>query len=164
MTMSNKVMGIALSMTLLASIAGAVWAATTTNSPGAYCVASSGTLSVRDDGEVENTTASTVTVVCPAERPISPSATTKVSGTVFVVDRSSAGDVCCKIMSKNAGGSLVQNASPACSAGSSTAYQQLPLPQITDAATFSQYFVQCTLPPVNAGAASRIQLYRTTQE
>lgn len=161
--MSNKVMGIALSMTLLASIAGAVWAATTTNSPGAYCVASSGTLSVRDDGEVENTTASAVTAVCPAERVISPTTITKVSGTVFVVDRSSAADVCCKVVSKNAGGSLVQSTS-VCSTGSSTAYQQLALPQITDAATFSQYSVQCTLPPVNAGAASRIQLYRTTQE
>lgn len=160
--MTKTTVGIALSMTLL-STAGAVWAATTTNSPGAYCVAASGGLSVRDDGEVENTSAATVTAVCSAERPISPATTTKVSGTVFVVDRSSTANVCCKIMSKNAGGAVVQSAS-VCSAGNSTGHQKLELPQITDLCTYSQYFVQCTLPPVSAGTASRIQLYRTTQE
>src|SRR5262245_59150794 len=122
MNMSKKTLGIALSMTMLASIAGAVWAATTTNSPGAYCVAASGTLSVRDDGEVETTGAATVTAVCPAERSIAPATATKVSGTVFVVDRSATANVCCKIMSKNAGGAIVQSSS-VCSTGSSTAYQ-----------------------------------------
>ena len=161
--MSKKILGIALSLTLLGSIAGAVWASTTTNSPGAYCVASTGSLSVRDDGEVENTTGSTVTAVCPAERAIAPSTVTQVSGTVFVVDRSSTANVCCRVVSRNASGSVVLGTEE-CSTGSSTSYQQLALPQITDTATFSQYFVRCTVPPVSAGAASRIQLYRTTQD
>lgn len=161
--MSKKLLGIAISLSLLGSIAGAVWASTTTNAPGAYCVASTGSLSVRDDGEVENTTASTVIAVCPAERPIAPSTTTQVSGTAFVVDRHPTLNVCCRVVSKNAGGGIVQGTS-FCSTGASTAYQQLPLPQITDAATFSQYSVQCTVPPASGGAASRIQLYRTTQD
>lgn len=146
------------------SLATVVWAATSTNQPGSQCVAaSSGSLQVRSDGETENASASTVTAVCPVDRAIAPSLVTKVSGSIFVVDRSDTSNVCCKLISKNVGGTIVQSSS-VCSTGNSASYQTLAIPQITDTYSFGSFSVQCTVPPVNAGAASRIQLYRTVQE
>jgi hypothetical protein len=152
-----------LFVTAIVATAGGVYAATTTNTPGASCVAAgSGTLNVRSDGEAENATASTVTAVCPAERQAGADLTTKVSGQVFVVDQSTTANVCCKVVSKNAGGAVVQSAT-VCSAGSSSGYQSLALPEITDPFSFSHFYVQCDVPPVSAGLTSRIQMYRTTQ-
>jgi hypothetical protein len=153
-----------LLVTAIVGAAGGVYAATTTtNTPGAACVAvGSGTLNVRSDGEAENPTAATVTAVCPAERPAGADLTTKVSGQVFVVDQSTIANVCCKVVSKNAGGASVQSAT-ICSAGASSGYQALSLPEITDPFSFSHFYVQCDVPPVSAGLTSRIQMYRTTQ-
>jgi hypothetical protein len=152
-----------LAAATLTLVAGGVLAATTTNSPGAACVAATGTLTVLSSGETENATGSTVTAVCPAERPVGANGTSKVSGNVWVVDQNPSYNVCCKVVSKNAGGAVVE--SPlVCSSGSSSSYQILSLAEITDGYTYSHYFVQCTVPPVNGAAASRIQMYRTTQQ
>ena len=146
------------------SISGIVWASTTTNSPGGNCVAaSSGSLNVRSDGEAENTTNTTVIAVCPAERPVGANLTTKASGQVFVVDQSVTGDVCCRIESKNPGGAIVTGPL-VCSSGTSASYQALTLPEITDAFTYSHFFVWCSVPAINGVLASRIQMYRTTQQ
>lgn len=154
----------AITAALLCSVAGAVWAATSSNLPGASCVASgSGTLAARADGEAENLTASTVTAVCPVERPMGAELTTKLSATVFVVDRHASANVCCKAVSKNAGGAVVQSAT-VCSTGSSSAYQSLSLAEVTDPYTFSHFYVQCDVPPIASGAASRIQLVRAAQQ
>jgi hypothetical protein len=162
--MTKHHLKILLAATATAMLAtGGVLAATSTNAPGAACVAASGSLSARSDGEIENITGSIATAVCPAERPIGTGGTSKLSATVWVVDQSTAGNVCCKVVSKNTGGAVVQSV-PVCSTGASTASQPLSLPQITDTFTFSHFFVQCDVPPINAGSPSRIQMYRTTQE
>lgn len=154
----------AITAALLCSVAGAVWAATSSNLPGASCVAAgSGTLAARADGEAENLTASTVTAVCPVERPMGAELTTKLSATVFVVDRHASANVCCKAVSKNAGGAVVQSAT-VCSTGSSTSYQALSLAEITDPYTFSHFYVQCDVPPIASGAASRLQFVRAVQQ
>lgn len=154
----------ALASAALLSLAGVVYAATSINQPGATCVATgSGALRVRSDGEAENATTSTVTAVCPAERPAGADLTTKVSATAFVVDQSSAGNVCCKVVSKNAGGAVVQSAT-VCSAGASSGYQGLSLPEITDPYSFSHFYVQCDVPAVSGGLTSRIQMVRTVQQ
>lgn len=161
--MMTKHVRILVPALLLSGLAGAVLAATTTNSPGSACVATAGSVNVRGDGEAENVTGSTITVVCPADRPIGGSPATKVSGTVFVIDQNPAGEVCCKVMSKNPSGAVVQSAS-VCSTGSSSSYQNLALPEITDTFTFSHFFIQCTIPPASAGLTSRISTYRTAQQ
>lgn len=149
-----------LSLLLVSTV---VWASTTINTPGAACVATgAGSLSVRIDGEIENPGAATVSAVCPAERPVGAGGTTLVSGTVFVIDRNPTTNVCCRVVSKNASGTLTQSAQ-VCSSGSSTTTQSLALPEVSDPFSFSSYMVQCDVPGAVAGAASRIQMYRTTQ-
>src|SRR4029079_1179232 len=113
-------------------------------------------------GEAANATASTVTAVCPVERPVGAGGTSKLSGNVWVVDQNASANVCCKVVSKNAGGQVVESPQ-VCSAGTSSSYQILNLAEITDAFTYSHYFVQCTVPPVDA-AQSRILMYRATQQ
>jgi hypothetical protein len=148
---------LAASLLLVAAVAVA---ATTTNAPGAYCVATNGnSLTIRTDGEAENKTAVTVNALCPVERV---AGSTQVSGTVFVVDQSSSANVCCKLVSKNPSGARIDG-TQACSTGSSTAGQSLSLAPITDAFSYSHFFVQCTMPPQNGASASRIQMYRTAQ-
>lgn len=142
--------------------AGAAYAATTTNSPAAYCTATLGqSLTVRSDGEVENSSPNNITVICPVERPAS---STTVSGTVFVVDRKSSSNICCNLVARGTAGSTIDGDS-ACSEGNSASYQSLTLPAITDTMVGSSRFVQCTLPGLGLGESnpSRIQMYRTVQ-
>lgn len=142
------------------AFAGVAYATTLTSTSGARCTGiNGGSLSSRTDGETENNSAATVTAICPLERNTSAST---VSGDVFVLDQSTAANVCCHLVSKYPGATRIDG-TQVCSTGSSTTRQQLTLPSITDAATFSDFFVQCTVPPINGAAASRIQVYRTTQ-
>jgi len=156
---------IAVSALLLSGLADTALADGSLNTPGSACVATgTNSLFVRSDGEVENLTASIVTVVCPVDRPIGPGVTTTIlSGDVFVIDQHPTLNVCCRVMSKNPSGSLVPGTQD-CSAATSASYQHLVLPAITDEPTFSQFFVQCTVPPVSAGIPSRIQMVRNTQQ
>lgn len=164
MMISKPLMATAVAGLSLLSLSAIVWASTTINTPGAACVATSGgSLNVRVDGEIENLGGATVTAVCPAERPIGTGGTTLVAGTVFVIDRNPSTNVCCRVVSKNAAGNLVQSAQ-VCSTGSATTTQSLALPQISDPFSFSSYMVTCDVPAASAGAASRIQMYRTTQD
>lgn len=147
---------------LLSASAG--WAATTNNAPGAGCVATgTGGLTVRDDGEAENRTASTVTAICPAERPVGTDITKILGGTVFVVDQNPTYDVCCRAVSKNPGGTKVIG-SWQCSSGTSSSYQILELATLNDPYSWSAFFVECQLPPSSNGLFSRIQMYRVNQQ
>lgn len=160
MTIFNKSVRTFVATSLL-SIAGVAVAAATENAPGAYCVpVAGGALTVRDDGEVENRSASVVTVVCPVERDPS---SISISGLVFVVDQNPSANVCCHVASKNPGGGLVTR-SDVCSTGNNPDQQHFDIPEITDKASWSHFFVTCTIPPANNNAASRIQMYRTTQK
>lgn len=145
--------------------AGVALAASTNNAPGSACTATSGaSLSVRDDGEAENLSAGLVTAICPAERPIGTGeTTTSLSGKVFVVDQSTTSNVCCRAVSKNPNGVKVTGAW-SCSTGSSSGYQSLDLAAISDSYTYSSFYLECQVPAVSSGNASRIQMYRTVQE
>jgi len=160
----NKRLSISVSSFILLAAAGGVLASTTTNTPGATCVAASGSLINSVDGASANLGASAATAVCPADRQIAPTTSTKVAATVWVVDESSTANVCCTINSKNPSGALVTNTAPVCSTGASSAAQQLSLPQITDGFTFSHYYVQCTIPAVSGGLVSKVLTYRTIQD
>ncbi|HEX5750611.1 MAG TPA: hypothetical protein VFZ09_30570 [Archangium sp.] len=144
--------------------AGASLGDSTTNAPGSACVATgSANLTVRDDGEAENRTAAVVTAICPAERPVVTGTTTLLSGRVFVVDQSTTGSVCCRVASKNPGGTKITGAWQ-CSTGSSSSYQILDLAQLTDTYTFSSFYIECQLPALSGGLASRLQMYRAVQQ
>lgn len=133
------------------------------NFPASLCVASSGTLLVRSDGQAENGTAAAVTVVCPVPRPnLGGVVTTHFSGTVWVVDRHPTENVCCRAYSKNPTGALIPGAQ-VCSTGDSSSYQTLALPQLDDGFTWSHFFVQCTLPATSSGLRSRLLTYRANQ-
>jgi hypothetical protein len=154
----------ALFLTLgLTSVAAA--ATTIDNAPGSACVATGGgSLNVRDDGELENTSSTAVTAICPVERPIETgNIATSLAGKVFVVDQNSTYDVCCQAVSKNPGGVKILG-TQACSSSASASFQILDLPALTDGFTFSAFYLQCTLPPAENGAASRIQVYRSIQK
>ena len=143
------------------SLRNAVWAATTTINLARSASRDTGFLQVAP-------TARSRTPPRPERSPLVPStrdlaARSRRSAARFVVDRSDASNVCCKLISKNAGGTSVQSAS-VCSTGNTTAYQSLALPQITDPYSFSTFSVQCTVPAINGAARSRIQFYRTAQE
>lgn len=144
--------------------AGATLADSTTNAPGSACVATgSSSLTVRDDGEAENRMASTVTALCPAERPIGTGQTTSLSGRVFVVDQNPVSDVCCRAVSKNPGGTKVTG-TWTCSSGSSSGYQILDLAALSDTYSFSSFFLECQVPASSSGVYSRIQMYRVSQQ
>jgi hypothetical protein len=143
--------------------AGAVIASTTTNTPGATCVASSGTLVNSVDGQSANLTTSSATAVCPIDRQIAPTLSTKVAATVWVVDESTSANVCCTLHSKNLAGGE-QSSPQVCSSGSSSAYQTISLAQITDGATFSHYFISCTVPGTSSGLVSKVLTYRSIED
>jgi hypothetical protein len=139
-------------------------AAETANVPPSTCVAASGTLTVRTDGQVENQGASSVTAICPADRKIvNGSFTTTFSARVWVVDQHSTQGVCCRAMSKNPSSGTVVTGTEICSSSESSRDQSLTTPSITDAYTYRHFYVQCTLPPLE-GAASRLLTVRTTQQ
>lgn len=152
-----------LSLFTIAAAAGFAFATTTTNTPGASCVASSGTLSPLANGAIQNAGASGATASCPADRQLAPSLATKVAATVWVIDQSTSGNVCCTVSSHNTSGATVSSPS-VCSAGKSSAIQALSLAQITDTYTFSSFYVSCTLPAAESGVASQIVTYRTVQD
>jgi hypothetical protein len=148
------------------SITGAVLAGTiTNNAPGSACVSAGGTLNVRTDGEIENTsTTSFAFAVCPVDRPIgSGVTTTQLSATVFAVDRNPSSDICCWVASKNPDGGSVSGTST-CTSGSSSSYQQIALPGLTDNTTYSHFYVFCTLPPAVGTSTSRLQTIRSIQQ
>lgn len=152
-----------IALALAFMLPGAALADTLDNTPGGACVGSyDKILTVLSNGEVENRNSSTVFAICPAERPISVGKTNKLSGNVWVIDRHSTKNTCCRAVSKNPGGAQVSG-SWACSSGSSTTYQILTIPQISDSYSWSHYFFQCLIPPKTT-AASRIQMYRVRQE
>ena len=143
--------------------AGAVIASTTTNTPGATCVASSGTLVNSVDGQSVNLTTSSASAVCPIDRQIAPTVSTKVAATVWVVDQSTSANICCTLHSKNPAGGE-QSSPQVCSSGSNSTYQTISLAQITDNATFSHYFISCTVPGTSSGLASKILTYRSIED
>lgn len=133
------------------------------NLPASMCVASSGDLTIRSDGQVENASSALVTAICPVARPnISGSFTSDFSATVWVVDRHPTINVCCRAYSKNPGGATVAG-TQVCSADQSTDYQTLSVPAIHDGYSWSHFYVQCTIPAVSSSARSRILTYRSTQ-
>lgn len=152
----------ALALALVGS-AGAVVASTTTNTPGATCVASSGALVNSIDGQAANLTTSSATAVCPIDRQIAPTVSTKVAATVWVVDESSSANVCCTLHSRNPNGVSV-NSAQVCSSGQTSASQQLSLAQITDNTTFSHYFITCTVPALSSGLVSKVLTYRSIED
>lgn len=154
----------ALSFAGVASVAGAVIAAPMENSPGSACVAAgAGSLNVRSDGDIENITSSTVTAVCPVDRPVGTDGTSQLAGNAWVIDQHPTLNVCCRVLSKNPSGAIVFG-TQVCSDDASASYQNLVLPEITDGPTFSHFIVQCTLPPSNGGLTSKIVTYRNAQE
>lgn len=152
----------ALALAIVGST-GAVIASTTTNTPGATCVASSGTLVNSIDGQSANLTASSATAVCPIDRQIAPTVSTKVAATVWVVDESSTANVCCTLHSRNPSGAIV-NSAQVCSTGQSSASQSLALAQITDGTTFSHYYITCTVPGLSGGLVSKVLTYRSIED
>jgi len=92
---------------ILAVGAGTLLADITHNTPGAVCVATSGSLVNSVDGQSANLTTSTASAVCPIDRDIAPTLSTKVAATVWVLDENPSTDVCCTLHSKNPGGGVV---------------------------------------------------------
>lgn len=134
--------------------------------PGSNCVAE-GTIpiSVTATGGVENpSTLSTATALCPVERIATGGAfSTNFSARVWVVDQSSSGNVCCRVVSNNPGGAQ-QLGTPVCSTGSAATSQSLTRPGITDTASYSHFYVTCTIPAKTAlGKTSGILTYRGVQ-
>jgi hypothetical protein len=152
-----------LAMSLFVMSASVAFGSTTTNTPGAACVAASGALVNSVDGEAANLSGSTAIAVCPADRTLAPALSTKVSAVVWVVDESSAANVCCTVNSKNPDGVIVSSPQ-VCSSGVSSGYQMLTLAQISDGYTYSHYYVQCSVPGTSNGLISKVLTYRTIQD
>lgn len=160
---SKKLPG-AIALLVMAGVAVTALAAEIANVPASTCIpANGGQLSIGTDGQVANNTASSVTAVCPADRKLIGSAwATRFWARTFVVDQHSTQNVCCRVYSKNPSGGLVSG-TDVCSTGESSSHQILDMPTITDGTTWSHFFVQCTLPPLE-GSASKLQTVRTHQE
>jgi len=137
----------------------AAHADTTTNAPASYCAGVGATLTVRSDGEIENRTASSITAVCPVERVAS---ATKISGRVFVTDRHSTSNVCCKLVAHTPDGTR-QDGTPACSTGNDPAAQTLLLAELALPFSYSHVVVECSVPAMSGTIPSRLQLVRTVQ-
>jgi catabolite regulation protein CreA len=150
--MKNVLVGLSVATVLVALTALA-----TENVPGSTCVAAgSGVLNVRTNGEAENATAAAVTAVCPTTRDPS---LKNFAATVWVRDRSTTAEVCCKAMSRNPAGATVTG-TEVCSSGASSSYQTLSLPAINDPYTYSHFYVSCSVPPVDGSARSAILTVR----
>jgi hypothetical protein len=152
----------ALALSIVGS-AGAVIASTITNTPGATCVASNGTLVATADGQSANLTTSSATAVCPIDRELAPTASTKVAATVWIVDESTTANVCCSLHSKSPAGPEL-NSGVTCSSGASATYKTLSLAQVTDAATYSHYFITCSVPGMSSGLVSKVLTYRSIED
>jgi hypothetical protein len=138
---------------------GVVDASPLLNSAGAKCVPENvASVNVTSEGEVQNLEPGIVTVVCPAERSISPTDTT-FSGTVFAIDLNQSQNVCCRAVSRNTSGNKVT--SPfACTSGFGSSFQGLTTASITDTLTFSQFYLECQIPAATADGDSGILGYR----
>lgn len=132
---------------------------TTTNAPASYCTGVGAALTVLSDGEIENRTAVNVTAVCPVERVAS---ATKISGRVFVTDRHSTSNVCCKLVAHTPDGAR-QDGTPACSIGNDPATQSLLLAELALPFSYSHVVVECAVPAMTGTIPSRLQLVRTVQ-
>ena len=147
------------------SYSGAALASPSLNSPGAKCVPVNGEfLNVTSDGEATNVNPSGfITVICPAERTIAPTTDTAFAAVVWAINLNQGSAVCCRVVSKNAFGSIVTNPSSTCTTNFGSQFQELIIPTITDTGTFSQYFVRCTIPAATSNGVSGILGYRTIE-
>lgn len=160
---AHKIILAFMGTVLAGSLAGTVLADDAT-SPASVCrPQDSGSLNALSNGGVENPTSSTVTALCPVERKWANGGwKTKLSGTVWALDRSASTDSCCRAVSRNpSGGNVV--GSWVCTSGSSTSYQSLSVPQITDNTTFSHFYLECQVPGAS-GARSGLLSFKATQE
>ncbi len=96
-------------------------------------------------------------MVCPVDRPISPTANFIRAPHVWVVDRSTSSNVCCHLQSQ---GDASVTGDDVCSTGATTAVQSLTLPSIYDTHANDFVTVSCTLPAAQSGAESSIEGYR----
>jgi hypothetical protein len=150
-----------LSLSLL-SLSAPALADDLDNAPGAMCVGAGAALTPNTLGHVENPQSSSVTAICPSERRVVNGVfATHFSATVWVSDQSSSSDVCCKAVSRTPNGNTQESAS-VCSSGISS-NTSLSIPVITDGFTFAHFYLQCTLPAVEAGKTSRILTFRSIQ-
>jgi hypothetical protein len=126
-------------------VEGLVTPVATINRPGARCQPVLGAaLSYTSDGFV--TTAGTDTaVICPLDRPLAPSSASLAGGTVWAVDPSTTGDVCCHIVASNPDGSVAYG-SDACTSGAASSYQSLVLPTLRASGSFTHFAAECSIP------------------
>lgn len=134
------------------------------NRPGALCKAvNDKTVTYSTSGTVENGTAASIDVICPARRNRDANGNFEnwFYGEAFVVDRSSTADVCCSVFVRDTGGQ-VKNGPSVCSAGSSTGNQHLKLglPKVNWDYTYAHYGVQCSIPATSGGNKSSVLTYR----
>ncbi|WP_159397594.1 hypothetical protein [Sorangium cellulosum] len=149
---------------LAVSLAGTVLADDVATYPASMCrPQDSGSLEVLSNGGVENPTSSSVTALCPVERKWEDGGwMTKLSGTAWVLDRNTSTNSCCRAVSRNPSGGNVEG-TWVCTSGSSTSYQSLSVPQITDTTTFSHFYLECTVPGAT-GSTSGLLSFKATQE
>jgi Trypsin len=133
---------------------------TEVNRAGARCHVAGGPSNYTTYGTITNPSSSAVTVVCPIDRPIEPTASDFVRAPkMWVIDRSSTDDVCCHLQSKNPDGTLITG-EDTCSSGNSSSYQTLTLSSVKDGTTWSQFDLVCTLPANSSSGSSAIDGYR----
>lgn len=144
--------------------AAAVHADDITNHPASACVpAGTGQLTVTAAAGVENASTATVTAMCPVERIAHAGFATTFSGRVWVVDQNPTYNICCRVVSHNPGGTPQLGAS-SCSTGSATTSQSLVLAGLTDTASYSHFFISCSVPPKSStGKNSGLLTYRAIQ-
>lgn len=132
------------------------------NAPGSMCVGAGQQLTVNTAGQSENPHAFSVSAICPTERKVIAGAfATNFSATVWVSDQNTTTDVCCRAVSRLPNG--VTKESPwTCSTGT-TSNTGLTIPVVNEPYTFAHFFLQCTLPAVEAGKTSRVLTFRSIQ-
>jgi hypothetical protein len=157
----NRHFAALLSIPLL-SLSTAALADEVDNAPGSMCVGAGYDLTPNTSGHVENTQSFTVSAICPSERRVINGAfTTNFSATVWVSDQSTTSDVCCKAVSRTPNGGYKESAW-VCTTGT-TSNTGLTIPVVNDGYTFAHFYLQCTLPGVEAGKTSRVLTFRSTQ-
>ncbi|OJH34896.1 hypothetical protein [Cystobacter ferrugineus] len=147
------------------SVSTAALAAEEDNAPGAMCVGVGHDLRVNAQGQAENPQAVAVTAICPSERRlINGSFATRFSATVWVSDQSTQLSACCRAVSRVPNGASVVESPWSCTSTTGTSSNtQLTIQEITDGWTFAHFYIQCVVPPVEAGKTSRILTFRSTQ-
>ncbi|HEY4240765.1 MAG TPA: hypothetical protein VGM88_13175 [Kofleriaceae bacterium] len=148
---------------LLAIGGGAlVYADISKNTPGAVCVATSGALTVTNNGGAGNaSTTTSATALCSIDRDIAPTVTTSVSATVWAIDQHPSTSLCCTLYTAYNGSTIAGD--HVCLSGASSSVRTISLNTSTPLVapgTFWTFFVSCTVPPTSAGAQSSIAAYR----